>query len=113
MANGHRKKIFMWIKSLSSDVWVNITHITHFKIHPVNHTLHDVVAYLDASMTGLDSRQHEVIDGQAFVTVKRGTYEECEEFVKEQTFLQTAYQWIGYLVAGGIGAVLTLWFKGC
>ena len=105
----------MWIKSLSSDTWVNITHITHFRIHhsnhPLNHTLHDVVAYLDASATGFDPRQHADIEGQAFVTVNRGTYEECEEFVKEQTFLQTTYQWLGYLVAGGIGAVLTLIFS--
>ena len=29
----------MWIKSLDSDVWVNITHITHFTIqysYPIN-----------------------------------------------------------------------------
>ena len=107
----------MWIKSLSRNTWVNITHITHFSIHlantPTKRVSHDVVAYLDTSRNGHDPRQYQVIDGQAFVTVKRGTYEECEEFVKEQTFLQTAYQWIGYLVAGGIGAVLTLWFKGC
>ena len=40
----------MWIKSLDSDVWVNITHITHFTIQysydPGNRKLHDVVAFL-------------------------------------------------------------------
>ena len=58
----------------------------------MNHTFHDVVTYLDTSTNGLDSRQHEVVEGQAFLTVKRGNYEECELFVKEQTFLQIAYQ---------------------
>lgn len=96
----------MWIKSLSAEVWVNITHITHFSIGTPydhrDHTLRHVTAYLDASVT-----QHGNVDG---VTVKYGTHEECEEFVKEQIFLQTAYQWLGYIVAGGIGALLTLLF---
>ena len=43
----------------------------------------NVVAYLDTSTNGLDPRQYEVVEGQAFLTV-----------------LQAAYQWIGYLVAG-------------
>ena len=58
----------------------------------MNHTLHNVGTYLDTSTKGLDSRQHEVVEGQAFLIVKRGNYEECELFVKEQTFLQIVYQ---------------------
>ena len=50
----------MWIKSLDSDVWVNITHITHFTIQysydPGNRKLHDVVAFLNASGAGFDPR---------------------------------------------------------
>ena len=105
----------MWIKSLnrSREVWVNMNHITHFSIELSNAPTripYDVVAYLNASNKGLDPRQGETVDGQAFITVKRGTHEECEEFIKEQINLQTAWQWIGYLVAGGIGAILTLIF---
>ena len=105
----------MWIKSLDSDVWVNITHITHFTIQysydPGNRKLHDVVAFLNASGAGFDPRQHEVVEGQDFITIKRGTYEECEQFIKEQLFLQSGYQWLGYLIAGGVGAILTLIFS--
>ena len=72
---------------------------------------YDVVAYLNASDEGLSPRQHEIVEGQAFITVKRGTCEECEEFIKERLLLQSALQWIGYLVAGGVGAVLTLIFS--
>lgn len=104
----------MWIKSLSRrEVWININHITHFEIKLSNNPVikpYDVVAYLDTETIGYDPRQGEVVEGQAFVTVKRGTHEECEQFIKEQIGLQTAWQWIGYLVAGGIGAVLTLVF---
>ena len=105
----------MWIKSLSRrEVWININHITHFSIEVGNDPVripYDVVAYLDASNIGREPRQHKVVEGQAFVTVKRGTHEECEQFIKEQIGLQTAWQWIGYLVAGGVGAVLTLLFS--
>lgn len=102
----------MWIKSLRQDAWVNITHITHFRIDhlddSMNRTLHRVVAYLDAGAGGRESELHGITNDQAFEIVKHGTYEECEEFVKEQICLQTVYQWLGYIVAGGIGAVLTL-----
>ena len=106
----------MWIKSLDTGrhAWVNINYITHFEIELSNNPAikpYDVVAYLDASHIGYDPRPGEVVEGQAFVTVKRGTYEECEQFIKEQIFLQAAYQWLGYLVAGGVGAVLTLLFS--
>ena len=106
----------MWIKSLNKSIeaWVNMNHITHFSIKsskPPTKIPYDVVAYLNASNEGLDPREGENVDGQAFITVKRGTKEECEEFVKEQLFLQSALQWVGYLVAGGVGAVLTLIFS--
>ena len=104
----------MWIKSLRPKNWVNMNHITHFRIEVSNnakiHT-HDVVAYLDTSMNGHEPREGKSIEGQARITVKRGNYEECEQFVNDQTFLQAAYQWIGYLVAGGVGAVLTFLFS--
>ena len=104
----------MWIKSLSREVWVNINHITHFSIEfsgDPPKICYDVVAYLNASDKGLNPRQHKVVEGQAFITVKRGTYEECKEFIKERLLLQSTLQWIGYLVAGGVGAVLTLIFS--
>ena len=55
----------------------------------MNHTLHDVVTYLDTSTKGLDPRQHEVVEGHT-------------------SYLQIAYQWLSYLVAGGVDAVITL-----
>lgn len=78
----------MWIKSLGKrKAWVNINHITHFEIKssndPVNRP-YDVVAYLNAGHIGYDPRQHQVVEGQAPVTVKRGTYQECEQFIEEQ-----------------------------
>ena len=106
----------MWIKSLDTGrhAWVNINHITHFEIElsndPVN-IPYDVVAYLDTETIGRSPRQRKIVEGQAFVTVKRGTHEECEQFIREKIGLQTAWQWIGYLVAGGVGAVLTLFFS--
>ena len=105
----------MWIKSLSSDAWINLTHITHFKIEdsnaPVNSKPYDVVAYLDASHIGYSPREHEVVEGQAFVTVKHGTAKKCKWFIKRKLFWQSLSQWIGYLVAGGLGAVLTYLFQ--
>ena len=106
----------MWIKTLDTGrhAWVNINHITHFEIKLSNNPTikpYDVVAYLDTETIGHDPREGKEVEGQAFVTVKRGTHEECEQFIKEQIGLQTAWQWIGYLVAGGVGAVLTLLFS--
>ena len=105
----------MWIKSLDDDVWVNMIHITTFSIvergYSSNRTTHEVYAFLDTSSKifnpfDLSSNQQE----QASVIIYRGSHEECEVFVKEKTFLQVAFQWIGYLVAGGVGAVITLIF---
>ena len=108
----------MWIKSLDSDVWVNMNHVTHFDItqmpapHLANyHANYTVQAYLDASKMAFTAHMHRVTQNQASLIVKRGTYEECEQFIKEQLFLQSAWQWVGYLVAGGVGAILTLIFS--
>ena len=48
---------------------------------------------------------------QARIVVCQGTEEECEQFVADQTFLDDAFQWVGYLVAGVGGAILTLIFQ--
>ena len=34
-----------------------------------------------------------------------------QEVIKRKLRLQSLYQWIGYLVAGGVGAVITLIFS--
>ena len=102
----------MWIKTLDTGrhAWVNINHITHFEIELSNNTAikpYDVVAYLDTETIGHNPRKGEIVEGQAFVTVKRGTEKQCKRFIKKKLCLQFISQWIGYLVAGGVGAVLT------
>ena len=101
----------MWIKSLSRrEVWININHITHFSIEVGNDPVripYDVVAYLDTETIGHNPRPSEIVEGQAFVTVKRGTEKQCKWFIKRKLLRQFISQWIGYLVAGGLGAVLT------
>ena len=69
------------------------------------------MAHLDATETRFDYVEKKLIEDQTYVTVKRGSEEEPKLFVKEQAFLQVAYQWIGYLVDGGVEAVLTLIFS--
>ena len=105
----------MWIKTLDTDVWVNMVHITHFSIvkmgSPAEYEIHQVTAFLDASAGEFMPSKLDIAQVQASVLVYDGTYEECEEFIKEQIGLQAAWQWIGYLVAGGVGAVLTLLFS--
>ena len=105
----------MWIKSLYDDTWVNMTHITNFSIEktgsPTEYEIHEVTAFLDTSTGQFTSSKLDNAQIQASVLVYEGTHEECEQFIKEQIGLQTAWQWIGYLVAGGVGAVLTLIFS--
>ena len=105
----------MWIKSLDTDVWINMTHITHFSIVGPTYDNripdHEVYAFLDASANHPTGRTLEPEPDQASLMVYQGTYEECDQFIKEQIGLQTAWQWLGYLVAGGVGAVLTLLFS--
>lgn len=96
----------MWIKSLDNNrglgqnVWVNMNHITHFTIRTLpspipskeKNTIYGVKVYLDAQdKTG--------------VLVYRGTEKKCQQFIKKQLRRQAISQWIGYLVAGGLGAV--------
>ena len=102
----------MWIKSLDTGrhAWVNINHITHLEIKLSKNSKikpYDVVAYLDTETIGHDPREGKEVEGQAFVTVKRGTEKQCQRFTKNKLRLQCLSQWIGYLVAGGLGAVLT------
>ena len=105
----------MWIKSLDTDVWINMTHITHFSIEQIilddSLDVHEVSAFLDASAKSFSPSNYDDVQDQASLTVYHGTYEECEQFITEQIGLQSAWQWIGYLVAGGVGAVLTLLFS--
>ena len=103
----------MWIKSLDTDVWINMIHITHFSIKEIrfdDSTFYVVEAFLDASAISLLPPTFHAEQDQASLTVHRGTHEECEQFVKDQTFLHDAYQWIGYLAAGLVGAIITLIF---
>lgn len=106
----------MWIKSLDEDIWVNMVHITHFNIAEMtsrsDRKTHEVYAWLDAStkiFTPFDRSLN--LQEQAWIIVYQGSKEECDDFVENQISLQTAYQWLGYLVAGGVGAVLTLLFS--
>ena len=68
---------------------------------------YDVVAYLDAETIGHDPREGKEVEGQAFVTVKRGTEKQCKRFINRKLLRQFISQWLGYLVAGCVGAVLT------
>ena len=79
----------MWIKGLDNETQarVNMNHITHFKIKLSNDSTripYDIVAYLDTETRGHDPREGKEVEGQAFVTVHRGTHEECEQFITEQ-----------------------------
>ena len=112
----------MWIKSLDNNihfgrnVWVSMNHITHFTVRQLPSQRDDspakygVDVYLDASQKPIQPR-FQMTQDQASVLVYRGTSEECEQFIREKIGLQTAWQWIGYLVAGGVGAMLTLIFS--
>ena len=91
------KERFIWIKSLDTGrhAWVNINHITHFEIELSNNPAikpYDVVEYLDTETIGHSPRQGEIVEGQAFVTLKHGTHEECEQFIREQIGLQATWQ---------------------
>ena len=113
----------MWIKGLSGrKAWVNINHITHLEIHISKYATdnknktHDVVAYLDAiksehkikSEHNITESGTHIVPDQVFVTVKHGTEKQCERFIKWTLRWQAISQWIGYLVAGGLGAVLAV-----
>ena len=101
----------MWIKSLDTDVWININHITHFSIVEPTYDNripdHEVYAFLDASAGQFTSSKFDNAQVQASVLVYEGTKKKCARFINRKLRLQSIYQWIGYLVAGGVGAVLT------
>ena len=118
----------MWIKSLDDDTWVSMKHVTHFSVQTKRVVRGDVItsiyaayAYLNAdslrSSYGLDDilrgnprpEQPTVVD-QARIPVCQGSRTECREFIEKQQFLEGLFQWVGYLVAGGVGAVFTLIF---
>ena len=67
----------MWIKSLDTDVWVNINHITHFSIKQIvlddSLDVHEVSAFLDASARSLSIPDLSDIQEQASVSVYAGT----------------------------------------
>ncbi len=113
----------MWIKSLDDDAWVSMKHITHFAIKEVlepglfdeimDEYVHYAYAYLDATMSSFDIKTmgNTQLD-QTCILVCRGSKEECEQFIREQQLLESVFQWLGYFVAGGIGAVLTYFLTG-
>ena len=93
----------MWVKSLDENDWVNMVHITNFSIEETGLRLdcktYEVYAFLDASRKIFNPfNPSSNLQEPAFIIVCRGTYIECEEFVKERIYLQTAYQWVGYIV---------------
>ena len=97
----------MWIKTFIRYTWINMNHITHFTIEESNEpSTYDVVVYLDVGRNGHDPRQHQVVEGQAFITVYQGSVKECERFIRRRQKLEGFYNWLGYLVAGSLGAVL-------
>lgn len=101
----------MWIKSLETDVWINLNHITHFSIVEPTYDNripdHEVYAFLDASEGQFTSSKLDTAQIQASVLVYEGTEKKCKRFIKRKLRRQSISQWIGYLVAGGLGAVLT------
>ena len=108
----------MWIKSLDHDTWVSMKHVTHFRIESdtpdVEPTGNNVVyAYLDSNELRWSPNQNSFWNSdQARILVCQGSQEECKQFIVEHQLLESAFQWIGYIVAGGIGAVLTYFLTG-
>ena len=117
----------MWIKAIDKSVWVSMKHITHFTIEQ-NPNLYGInqdarfrkieknsfttYAYLDASQSGIYKRSRQnPPQEQIRLSVCQGSKEECEQFIVEKHLLEEAFQWLGYLVAGGVGAILTLIFQ--
>ena len=91
-------------------------HITHFALRQMptpkfqTNETYGIEAYLDTSESHIQPRR-EMTQVQTSVLVYRGTHEGCVEFIDKQIFYQGLYQWVGYLVAGVLGSVLTLIFK--
>ena len=103
-------------------------HVTHFSVQTervvrgsVLTAIYVAYAYLNTSslrssyslddlVRGKRRPEKTEVKNQARIPVCRGSEEECEQFVSDKSFLQSTYEWLGYLVAGGVGAVLTLIF---
>ena len=112
----------MWIRSLDNNihfgrnVWVSMNHITHFTVRQLPSQRGDspakygVEIYLDASQKPIQPR-FQMTQDQVSVLVYRGTEKKCQRFIKRKLRWQFISQWIGYLVAGGVGAVLTYLFQ--
>ena len=119
----------MWIKALDRSMWVNMKHVTHFSVQTeavvrgsVMTSGYVAYAYINASSVRSNYTLNNILRGdrcpeetsvsdQTRILVCQGSAEECEQFVADKTFLEEAFQWVGYLVAGGIGAILTLIFQ--
>ena len=125
------KEVFMWIKSLNRDTWVNMKHVTHFSVQTGESLKKDTgdvkvvvtyfaYAYLNTSSLRSNRslndllrnplQENTTVEDQARIPVCRGSRTECREFIEKQQFLEGLFQWVGYLVAGGVGAVLTYLF---
>ena len=108
----------MWIKSVSSDVWINMNHITHLAVRmtpdlssePDVPREYAVDAYLDASEALIlpVSYENETPQDQTSIPVYYGTAKKCKWFIIRKLWRQGISQWFGYLVAGGLGAVLAV-----
>ena len=108
----------MWIQSkddnidLGRNVWVSLNHITHFVVRELPSQGADLLprygveAYLDASKMAITSIRPEFGQDQTSILVFRGTEKKCQRFIKRKLWRQSLWQWIGYLVAGLLGAVL-------
>ena len=108
----------MWIKSsdnnihLGSNVWISMNHITHFAIRQMptpnseTNETYGVEVYLNASEKAITTPRLGLSQDQTSVLVYRGTEKKCQQFIIRKLRRQSISQWIGYLVAGGLGAVL-------
>lgn len=91
-------------------------YVTHFSVQMDNEPLRRgnylTYAYLNtSSLRRIPFSPEHWEQDQARILVCQGSEEKCEQFVADITFLDEAFQWVGYLVAGGIGAILTLIFQ--
>ena len=107
----------MWIKALDSAMWVSMKHITHFSIeqnryrYETEKSSFTAYAYLNASRSGIYKVNQSPPAEQTRIAVCRGTEQECEDFIGVRRYLAGLLEWIGYLVAGIGGAILTLIFQ--
>ena len=92
-----------------------MSHITHFSIQSIlfnrDSPDYEVVVFLDASAQSLLLPTLDSEQDQACLTVCQGPEKKCKRFIKRKLRWQSISQWIGYLVAGGLGAVLTYLFQ--